>query len=98
MSSLTLRGPLSGDGTCTPLIVRLLSRGSVPRIWTYLPSPSSRSSDTLGSRPIASATFVFGRLVMTSAGRIWTMFGDVRCSLSAAASPRGRSALTVSSS
>ena len=37
-------------------------RGSVPRIWMYLPSPSSRSSDTLGSRPTASAIFVLGRL------------------------------------
>ena len=73
MSSLTLRAPLSGDGTCTPLIVRLLRRGSVPRICTSLPSPSSRSSDTLGRRPTASATLVFGRLVMTSAGSTWTM-------------------------
>lgn len=34
-----------------PSMVTLLRRGSVPRIWMYLPSPSSRSSETLGSRP-----------------------------------------------
>ncbi|MGA7695765.1 MAG: ATP-binding protein [Candidatus Sulfotelmatobacter sp.] len=31
-------------------MVRLFRRGSVPRIWTYLPSPSSRSRVTLGRR------------------------------------------------
>ncbi len=33
------------------IIVRLARRGSVPRIRTYLPSPSSRSMVTLGRRP-----------------------------------------------
>ena len=66
MSILILRTFPSGEGTLTPLIVKLLKRGSVPRIWTYLPSPSSRSSETLGRRPTASATLVLGKLVMLS--------------------------------
>src|SRR5713101_7586499 len=82
-SSFTLRTPPSGDGTFTPLMVTLLSRGSVPRICTYFPSPSSRSRETLGSRPTASAMFVFGRLVMTSAGSTCTMLSAVRSRLSA---------------
>ncbi len=81
VSSLICRTPVSGDGTLTPSIVRLLSRGSVPRIWTYLPSPSSRSSVTLGSRPSASAMFAFGRLVITSADSTWTMLSAVRSRL-----------------
>jgi len=34
--------------TLTPLMVKFERRGSVPRIRTYLPSPSSLSRDTLG--------------------------------------------------
>src|ERR1700737_430946 len=47
-SNLMLRTLVSGDGKFTPFTVTLLSRGSVPRICTYLTSPSSRSSETLG--------------------------------------------------
>ena len=81
VSSLICRTPLSGDGTFTPSIVMLLRRGSVPRICTYLPSPSSRSSVTLGSRPTASAMFAFGRLVITSDDNTCTMLSAVRCAV-----------------
>jgi len=38
------------EGVLMPSIVTLARRGSVPRICTYLPSPSSRSMVTLGKR------------------------------------------------
>src|SRR5882762_6464792 len=94
-SSFTFRTPPSGDGTLTPLMVTLLSRGSVPRAWTYLPSPSSRSSETLGSRPTASAMFVLGRLVITSAGSTCTMLSAFISRLIASISPRSRSPGTM---
>jgi len=78
-SSLSWRPPLSDDGMWAPLIEPLVYRGSSPRTWTYFPSPSSRSRETLGSRPMASAILVFGRLVITSAGRTSTMFWALFC-------------------
>lgn len=54
-SSFTMRFPPSVPGTCTPSTVTFDKRGSVPRICTNFPSPSSRSSDTSGIRPAASA-------------------------------------------
>src|SRR6185437_6475182 len=90
-----LRTVTSTDGTFTPLIVRLFRRGSVPRICTYLPSPSSRSRETLGRRPTASATFVLGRLVITPAGSTCTILGDIRSTLTASACPCRRLAVTM---
>ena len=98
MSNLIFRTFPSGEGIVTPLTVTLLNRGSVPRIWTYLPSPSSRSSETLGRRPTASATFVLGRLVMTRDGSTWTILSAVRSMLMASTSPNCRSPSTVTTS
>jgi hypothetical protein len=47
---------------------------------------------------MASAMFLFGRLVMTSAGRTSRMFMELFCSLRASTSPRERDAVTVTSS
>src|SRR5262252_2448583 len=77
-----------------PSMVTLLRRGCVPRIWTYLPSPSSRSMVTLGKRPRASAMLALGRLVMTSAGSTCKIFSAVRSRLMASTSPCSRSART----
>ncbi len=95
VSSLIWRTPLSGDGMETPSTMVLLRRGSVPRIWTYLPSPSSRSIETEGMRPSASAMLAFGNDVITSAGSTCRIFSAARVRLMASASPRGRSAVTM---
>ena len=71
----------------TPSMVVLLNRGSVPRICTYCPSPSLRCNVTPGMRPSASAMFAFGRLMIVGAVITFRMFAEVRCSLSAIASP-----------
>ena len=96
-SNLIWRTPDSGDATLMPSIVVLVRRGSVPRICTYFPSPSSRSSVTLGRRPSASAMLALGRLRITSAGSTWTMLSAVRWMLMAPASADGRGAVTRTS-
>jgi hypothetical protein len=53
VSSFTWRTPPSGDGMLIPLIVVLVSSGAVPR--TSISLPSSRSRETPGRRPAASA-------------------------------------------
>ena len=67
-SNLIWRTPPSGEGTLMPSMVVLVRRGSVPRTWTYLPSPSSRSMVTLGNLPRASAMLALGKLRITSSG------------------------------
>ncbi len=49
-SIFTLRTVTSTEGTFTPLILRLYSRGSVPRICTYLPSPSRSVVDRINGK------------------------------------------------
>src|SRR5208337_3766691 len=93
-SNLIWRTPDSGEGTFTPSMVALVNRGSVPRTCTYLPSPSSRSSVTLGSRPTASAMLALGRLVITSFESTWRILSAVRWRFTCSTSPEGRSAVT----
>jgi hypothetical protein len=96
ISSFTWR-TVSAEAIFTPSIVTLVSRGSVPRTWTYFPSPSSRSSVTLGSRPIASAMLAFGRLLITSAGSTLMMLSALNVRLIDSISPPSRPAYTWTS-
>ena len=96
-SSLIWRTPDSGEGTLMPLMVTLVSRGSVPRTCTYLPSPSSRSKVTLGKRPRASAILALGRLRITSEVSTCTRLSAVSWRLISSASPEARSAVTRTS-
>ncbi len=96
-SNLSWRTPDSGEGTLMPSMVVLVRRGSVPRTWTYLPSPSSRSIVTLGNRPRASAILALGRLRMTSEVSTCRTLSALRSRLTSSASAEGRSAVTSTS-
>src|SRR5579862_9609374 len=94
-SNLIWRTPGSSEGRLTPSTVVLVRRGSVLRTCTYLPSPSSRSSVTLGSRPSASARLAFGRLVITWSGITCNRLSAARSSLRASASAEARPVRTM---
>lgn len=68
-SSGTRRPPLSVSALPSdmPLIVTLLRRGLMPRIWTNRPSPFSSSIDTPGMRFNVSPMFLSGSRPISSA-------------------------------
>jgi hypothetical protein len=92
---LELAAVALGGRDVAPLMAPFVYLGSSPRTWTYFPSPSSRSRETLGRRPMASATLVLGRLVITSAGSTSTMFWADFCWLRAETSPARRHCFDV---
>ena len=75
----TVREVDSVDGMRSPFMVMELSAGEIPRMSISSPSPSSRWSETPGTRCAASATFGSGKPAIWSADTTFTMFDAVFC-------------------